>query len=156
MNPFTVSKFDLEELNQEAIFIVLGVMAEFGWNAAVNPQSYSVKGYAKRIAGPVSDFQRDALRATYAVPNGAHLARGAFTGAKLKAQGMRVGIPDICVPAQGPEGQLALYVELKKAGGKETDSQKEMIPRLTRLGNQTIVCIGWFDAVKVIADYLGF
>ena len=56
-------------------------------------------------------FSYPALRLLYAIPNGG--ARNKITAAILKREGVRAGVPDICLPV--PSGAYhALYIELKR------------------------------------------
>lgn len=90
--------------------------------------------------------------ATYAVPNGGLRSKAA--AGKLKAEGVRAGIPDICVPV--PAGEFAsLRIELKAASsGAATASQRRMAPMLEALGNRVVVCHGWELAAREITTYL--
>ncbi len=64
---------------------------------------------------------------TYAVPNAAR--RSPRQGAYMKAEGLKAGVPDICM-AYATSGFHGLYIELKTIKGRPTDSQKEWIDRL--------------------------
>lgn len=80
--------------------------------------------------------------------------RSRSTGANLKAQGMKPGVPDLCLPVARC-GCHALYIELKRMkGGKPTKEQLEWINRLTKNGNMALVCCGWEQAAEVIEGYL--
>lgn len=57
------------------------------------------------------------LRFMYHTPNGG--SRNVIEAVNLKAQGVRSGVPDICLPV--PKGKYhGLYIELKRYGGKPT------------------------------------
>lgn len=92
------------------------------------------------------------LRLLYAIPNGGN--RHPVTAAKLKAEGVRAGVPDLCLPV--PRGTYAgLYVELKrKQGGSVSEGQREWIHLLTLQGYRVEVCKGWEAARDVIVAYL--
>ncbi len=88
----------------------------------------------------------------YHIPNGGR--RDAITGARLKAEGVVAGVPDIflAVPRQGFHG---LYVELKRQkGGSLESSQEDIIARLRQAGYRVEVCMGWWEAREVIENYL--
>lgn len=88
----------------------------------------------------------------YHIPNGGR--RDAITGARLKAEGVVAGVPDIflAVPRQGFHG---LYVELKRQkGGSLESSQEDIIARLRQAGYRVEVCKGWWEAREVIENYL--
>jgi hypothetical protein len=94
---------------------------------------------------------RPELAMLYAVPNGGH--RHPATAARLKAEGVRRGVPDLCLPvARG--GFHGLYVELKAEGGRPTVEQRAWIEALRALGYRAEVCVGWERAKAVIEEYL--
>ena len=83
----------------------------------------------------------------FAVPNGGN--RNIVTAIKLKAEGVKAGVPDMFFPA------LKLFVELKRAkGGRLSPEQKYWIETLTRAGYRVAVCKGAAEAVKVITEEL--
>lgn len=88
----------------------------------------------------------------FAIPNGGH--RDAVTGAMLKAEGVRAGVPDLflAVPKHPRHG---LFIEMKKAkGGRVSDRQNEMISRLEACGYACCVCHGWIEAAQAIEYYM--
>src|SRR5699024_2367061 len=60
------------------------------------------------------------LRLMYHVPNEGK--RSARQGARMRAEGLRAGVPDICLPVPRG-GYSALYIELKAGRNKPTDDQ---------------------------------
>ena len=91
------------------------------------------------------------LNAMYHIPNGG--MRHKATAARLKAEGLKAGVPDICLPV--PMGKYAgLYVELKVGKNKPTKLQQEWLDTLASYGHKAVVCYGWEDAMKVILDYI--
>jgi hypothetical protein len=80
----------------------------------------------------------------FAIPNGGQ--RHKATAAKLKAEGVVAGVPDIFIPA------WAIWIEMKKPGGKVTDSQATMKQYLEGCGYTVYVCYGFDDARKVIQN----
>jgi len=87
----------------------------------------------------------------YAIPNGGH--RHKAVAAKLKAEGVRAGVPDMCLPV-ARKGYHALYIELKAGKNKPTQSQKVWLEALEREGNKAVCCTGWLEAKAIIEDYL--
>lgn len=92
------------------------------------------------------------LRCMYHIPNEGQ--RTARTGARLKLEGLRAGVPDICLPV--PRGGYgALYIELKRTkGGALSDSQRQWLDALNAAGNKAVVCYGWDAARAEIERYL--
>ena len=91
------------------------------------------------------------LALIYAVPNGGQ--RHIAVAAKLKAEGVRAGVPDICLPvARG--GYHALYVELKAPKGRCSPAQIEWQGKLSAAGNHAVTCWGWESARDAIVRYL--
>ena len=72
----------------------------------------------------------------------------------MKGQGVRAGVPDLCLPvARGNEH--GLFIELKVAGGRVSDEQKKWLKALSGQGYRAAVCYGWMEAVKATCAYLG-
>lgn len=91
------------------------------------------------------------LRLMYHVPNGGH--RSAAVAGKLKAEGVKAGVPDICLPsARG--GYHGLYIELKAGKNKATKEQEEWLSALNAEGYKAVVCRGWVRASEEIKNYL--
>ena len=90
-------------------------------------------------------------KALYHVPNEGK--RSFSVAARLKAEGMRSGVPDIVLAA--PRGNYgALYIELKTAKGRPTAEQLDYIDALRECGNAAQVCYGWDEARRVVEAYL--
>lgn len=87
------------------------------------------------------------------IPNGG--SRNLIEAAHLKAQGVKPGVPDICLPV--PSGRYtALYIELKRRkNGRVSDAQRGWIAALNRVGCRAVVCNGWDEARDAIEQYLG-
>jgi hypothetical protein len=79
-----------------------------------------------------------------AIPNGG--ARNIITGARLKKEGVRRGIPDLflAVPAGGHHG---LFIEMKTPSGKLSAEQDNRMAELFSAGYECVVCCS-FDAAK--------
>jgi hypothetical protein len=88
----------------------------------------------------------------YAIPNGG--ARHPAVGAKLKAEGVRRGYPDIGLDvARGC--YHGLRIELKTRRGKPTPEQLAWLDRLHRQGYFCAVCYGVEQATETLTWYLG-
>ena len=92
------------------------------------------------------------LAMLYAIPNGGK--RAIKTAVALKKQGVKRGVPDMCLPvARG--GYHGLYVELKRQkGGTVSDEQREWIAALNTQGYKAIICHGAEEAIEQIRRYL--
>lgn len=88
----------------------------------------------------------------YAIPNGGQ--RNAVVAAKLKAEGVVSGVPDLHIPV--PRGGYAsLYIEMKNGkAGRLSDHQKEIIPRLQAYGNKVVVCRNFEEFKQEVEEYL--
>lgn len=96
-----------------------------------------------------------ALALAFAIPNGGH-RRKAVAG-KLKAQGVKSGVPDICLPVAA-RGFHALFIELKRQNATASDVRAEQRIWLTKLSEEGYcvrVCYGWEAARRVLLWYLG-
>lgn len=96
------------------------------------------------------------LKLLYAVPNGGRRSIG--VAKKLKAEGVKRGIPDICLPV-ARAGCHGLYIEMKKQKRKgsypsTSKEQKEYLQLLKEQGYATWVAYGADDAITVLENYL--
>lgn len=91
------------------------------------------------------------LSLLHAIPNGG--ARHPAVAAKLKAEGVKAGIPDVFLPvARG--GRNGLYVELKYGKNKTSAEQDRWIDALREQGYAVAVCYGWQEAARKLLGYL--
>lgn len=79
-------------------------------------------------------------------------ARTEHNGARMKAEGMRAGTPDMFLALPGPTGG-GLWIELKTPLGKLTDSQKEFKLYLEQHYEHRVVR-SFDEARTVIEHYL--
>lgn len=91
------------------------------------------------------------LKLLYAIPNGANVP--IVNRKRLVAEGMKKGIPDLCLPIPRRD-YGALYIEVKTQKGNLSKDQKEMINLLEQNGNCVIVVRTVFQAVDGIMSYL--
>lgn len=91
------------------------------------------------------------LELLFHVPNGG--MRDKITAARLKAEGVKSGVPDVCLPV-ARSCWHGLWIELKVGDNKPSDNQKLWIGKLSEQGYRTVVCYGWVQAAAVITDYL--
>lgn len=101
------------------------------------------------------------LALLYAIPNFAGRLGHATArhGARLKAEGRKRGVPDLCLPV--PRGidhtsvYHGLYVELKRQrGGTVSPEQKQWHAALREQGYRVEVCKGAAAAIDTITRYL--
>lgn len=91
------------------------------------------------------------LSMLYAVPNGGK--RDRIEAAHLKAQGVKSGVPDLCLAV--PRGRYhGLYIENKVGDNKPTGNQITWLRALSRYGYAVKVCYSAADAKKAIEKYL--
>lgn len=92
------------------------------------------------------------LAGLYHIPNEGQ--RDPRVGARMRAEGLRKGVPDLCLPvARG--GCHGLYIELKRTrGGRVEPEQAAWIEWLLSQGYAACVCRGWEAAAKEIMAYI--
>jgi hypothetical protein len=160
-----------EYAEQVALFMWANMACNFGLQAANDPLSYSVPGYAKNLVAPAGSGLVPQLKWLHAIKNAGH--GDAVRGAMSKAEGVKAGVPDICLPVrklfthpEDPDGRTvvkasALYIELKRlksargAAGSTSEVQDEWREYLTQAGYAVEVCHGWEAARDAILRYLG-
>lgn len=91
------------------------------------------------------------LALMFAIPNGGK--RSKATAAKLKAEGVKSGVPDLCLPVARGEYH-GLFIEMKAGRNKPTPPQVQWHMRLSQQGYRVAVCWGWEAAREVIEEYL--
>lgn len=92
------------------------------------------------------------LRLLHAIPNGGKRDKG--TAGKLKAAGVKAGVPDVFLPISR-DGQHGFYLELKVFGGRASARQLEWGKLLTEQGYGWVLCYDWQIAAYSIIRYLG-
>lgn len=101
----------------------------------------------------VSKFVPD-LQLLHHIPNGGFRMRA--TAARLKAEGVKPGVPDLCLPVPN-EMFHGLYIEMKKRdhSNRPSKSQQWWIEKLQQKGYAVYVCYGADEAIYQICEYLG-
>lgn len=102
-----------------------------------------------------SDEHRAALALAHGIPNGGK--RNPATAGRLKAEGVRAGVPDVCLPCRSADGAyIGLYIELKRQrGGTVSPVQECWHAALRAAGHRVVVARGWMAAAEAVADHLG-
>lgn len=87
-----------------------------------------------------------------AIPNGGE--RNVVVAAKLKAEGVRKGVPDLLLPV-ARNGFHGLWIELKRTKGSGLSAeQSQWIEYLTGQGYMAVICKGADAARETISGYL--
>jgi VRR-NUC domain len=92
------------------------------------------------------------LKLLYAVPNGGD--RNLYVARKLKAEGVRAGVADLCLPA-ARRGDHGLYLEMKSEKGAATKEQVEFLRSVSEEGYCAIIARGMEEAREALEWYLG-
>lgn len=92
------------------------------------------------------------LERMFAIPNGGF--RDNNTGKRLKAEGVRAGVPDLFLPVPRG-GKAGLWIEMKIRKGRVTERQNDWIEWLRNQGYEARVCYCWQDAAEMIELYMG-
>ena len=97
------------------------------------------------------DLQGPPFDLIYAIPNGGH--RNKATAGRLKASGVRAGVPDLVLPVPNRYSG-ALYLELKTEKGRLRKEQAAMMERLREAGNAVFVVRTLDEAIDLLQTYL--
>ena len=91
------------------------------------------------------------LALLFTIPNGGR--RHIQVARRLKAEGVKPGVPDICLPV--PRGPWhGLYIELKTATGAASREQRQWLEALVTQGYRVALCRGWEAARDCLREYL--
>jgi hypothetical protein len=106
----------------------------------------------------VHKYRVPELGLLFAIPNGGKRSIG--VAVKLKAEGVRPGVPDLFLPVPRDSDWIhdpahGLFVEMKIRGNGTTKEQAQWITTLQERGYMCIVCYTWHDAAHQILEYLG-
>ena len=103
--------------------------------------------FARVFAGRVPE-----LELLFAIPNGEF--RHKATAARLRAAGVKAGVPDIFLPVVR-NGKAGLFIELKIGTNRTSAFQNWWLSALHAQGYACHVCYGWVEAAITIVRYLG-
>ena len=162
MTPAQLAK-DSESSQQMALFAWCAIAMNYGFDIAValdNGASFD----AARDHGSVCPVPE--LKWIHHIPNGGSRGNDVrsqqIRGARLKAEGVRSGVSDICLPVK--RGNCSgLYIEMKKpdlkpkratSKGGCSDEQIEFGAFVQAQGFGFVVCYTWIEARDVIIAYL--
>lgn len=86
----------------------------------------------------------------FAIPNGE--LRAISVANRLKAEGVKSGIPDLCCIFQN---SVIVWIEMKKSkGGTVSKEQKEVHAQFEAMGQTVLIGRGWEDAKEKLQLYL--
>jgi len=170
------AKTRTEHAEQVALFMWANMARLCGVEAANDPLSYNVRGYASKYQLPVFGSRYDdrlgqsvevpvypalhQLKWLHAIHNQGH--GDAVRGGQAKAEGVRAGVADVFLPVPAPQDGWSnkiysgLYLELKKKeGGKPSPLQLEFQADMREAGYKAEIVHGWELARDEILRYLG-
>lgn len=90
-------------------------------------------------------------RMLFAIPNGGH--RDIRTAARLKAEGVKRGIPDLFLSVSRA-GYHGLYIEMKYGDNKLTEDQEAFFKQASDLGYCCMDCYSVDEFIDLITEYL--
>ena len=93
----------------------------------------------------------EASRVFFSVPNGG--ARNAWTAKNLKDEGALSGVSDLILLLPR-HGYVALCIEMKKIGGRQSDSQKVFEQACKEYKVKYVVCYSLEEFQAVVEEYL--
>jgi len=91
------------------------------------------------------------LALLFAIPNGGK--RNIVTAVKMKREGVKKGVPDVCLPVPRKNFH-GLFIEMKSSKGKLTKEQLEWLLNLQAQGFAGAVCHNCEQAQTIIIKYL--
>ena len=91
------------------------------------------------------------LKLLHHIPNGGR--RDPIEARHLKAQGVKSGVPDLCLPVARRDYH-GLYIEMKTETGRSSENQRWWLRELTEQQYLAVVCYGWEEAKQCLIDYL--
>tara|TARA_R110000803_G_scaffold139356_1_gene206028 strand:- start:78 stop:491 length:414 start_codon:yes stop_codon:yes gene_type:complete len=94
------------------------------------------------------------LKLLYAIPNQGGAGKAAIIrGQRMRREGMRKGIPDLCLPVSRGNF-LTLYIEMKFGKGRLSPEQAQWISLLSSVGHNCQVCHSFEEGVNTLINYL--
>lgn len=100
----------------------------------------------------MADYGIEEYELIFHIPNEGK--RTKKNGARLKREGLKKGIPDLCMPVPRM-GFHGLYIELKKDSTKKASKeQQEWLFKLEQQGYATSLCYGANEAINLITAYM--
>lgn len=91
------------------------------------------------------------LQLLFAVPSGRK--RSKIDAGKLKAEGVKAGVPDLCLPVARC-GFHGAWIEMKSKDGRVSLDQNWWHQKLRDQGYYVVVCWDWSNARTALSNYL--
>ncbi len=125
--------------------IDLRLPAKEAWEASEHSLQ---KEFFRYISTKLAEFPL--LFLAHAIPNGGK--RSKPEAARLVAEGVKGGVPDVFIPI--PQEFAGLYIEFKKAGGSPSLDQRYFLMTLKSLGYKCAVVNDLDTAKRILHEYL--
>jgi hypothetical protein len=93
------------------------------------------------------------LKWLFAIPNGGQ--RGKAQAGKLKAEGVKPGVFDLCLPVRRGI-YSSLWIEMKYGKNRLTTEQSDFQEFIEGQGGYCVACWSWLEAQSYIIEYLGY
>ena len=93
----------------------------------------------------------EASKVFFSVPNGG--ARNAWTAKNLRDEGALSGVADLILLVP-KKGYASLCIEMKKPGGRVSDSQKTFCEAAKAFKNKYVVCYSVDEFKTAVREYL--
>lgn len=93
----------------------------------------------------------EASRVFFSTPNGG--ARNPWTAKNLKDEGVLSGVADLILLLPR-HGFASLCIEMKKVGGKQSDTQKAFEQACKEYRSKYVVCYSFDEFRAVVEDYI--
>lgn len=93
----------------------------------------------------------EASKVFFAVPNGG--ARNAWTAKNLRDEGALSGVADLILLVP-KKGYASLCIEMKKPGGRVSDTQKTFCEAAKAFKNKYVVCYSVEEFKTAVREYL--
>ena len=93
----------------------------------------------------------EASKVFFAVPNGG--ARNAWTAKNLRDEGALSGVADLILLVP-KKGYASLCIEMKKPGGRVSDTQKTFCEAAKAFKNKYVVCYSVDEFKTAVREYL--
>lgn len=96
------------------------------------------------------------LKLLFAIPNGAFYGGHWSVANKMKAEGIKKGVPDIFLPVGrcADDNEYGLWIEMKAGKNKPSQEQLWWLEQLEFQGYRVKVCYSAQEAIEEIEDYL--